>query len=78
MIERALPGQLGGLLREGFLIGGWVAMWRPLEIFLYEWWPIRAEIRLDRRLGAIPVQIEYRGTDRDAWRRDWPAAPVRG
>src|SRR4051794_14130446 len=22
------------VLREGFLIGGWVAMWRPLEVFL--------------------------------------------
>ena len=20
---------------------GWVAMWRPLEIFLYDWWPVR-------------------------------------
>ena len=29
--------------RESLLIGGWVAMWRPLEIFLYDWWPIRAE-----------------------------------
>ena len=23
------------------MIGGWVALWRPLEIFLYDWWPIR-------------------------------------
>jgi hypothetical protein len=23
-------GRLGGVMREGFLIGGWVAMWRPL------------------------------------------------
>ncbi len=25
-----------GLLSESILIGGWVAMWKPLEIFLYE------------------------------------------
>ena len=30
------------VLRESLLIGGWVAMWRPLEVFLYDWWPIRA------------------------------------
>jgi hypothetical protein len=24
--------RIGGTLREGLLIGGWVAMWRPLEI----------------------------------------------
>jgi hypothetical protein len=36
---------LGEVMRESLLIGGWVAMWRPLEIFLYDWWPIRAEAR---------------------------------
>lgn len=39
---------------------GWVAMWRPLEVFLYQWWPIRADIRLFERLGRMPVRIEYR------------------
>lgn len=50
--------RFGGVLRESLLIGGWVAMWRPLEIFLYDWWPIRAEARLYDRLSAMPVRIE--------------------
>jgi len=37
-------GRLADVVREGFLIGGWVAMWRPLEVFLYDWWPIRAKL----------------------------------
>ena len=45
------------LVGEGVLIGGWVAMWRPLEIFLYDWWPIRREAQLYDRLGAMPVRI---------------------
>lgn len=49
--------RLGEILKEGLLIGGWVAMWRPLEIFLYEWWPIRAEARLYDRLGAMDVRV---------------------
>jgi hypothetical protein len=62
------------IIREGFLIGGWVAMWRPLEVFLYDWWPIRAEARLFDRLSAMPVRIEYKETtSTDAWRDDWPA-----
>ena len=62
------------VLREGFLIGGWVAMWRPLEVFLYDWWPIRAEVRLHERLSTMPVRIEYQETaSSDAWRTDWPA-----
>jgi hypothetical protein len=45
------------LFREGLLIVGWVAMWRPLEIFLYDWWPIVGERRISDRLSAVPVQI---------------------
>jgi len=53
-------GPLAGFAREGLVIGGWVAMWRPLEVFLYDWWPISAEARLFDRLAAMPVAIRYR------------------
>lgn len=49
--------RLDGVLRESLLIGGWVAMWRPLEVFLYDWWPIRAEARLFDRLSEMQVQV---------------------
>jgi hypothetical protein len=65
---------IGELLRESLLIGGWVAMWRPMEVFLYDWWPIRAEARLFDRLSAMPVRIAYtRDASSEAWRWDWPA-----
>ena len=48
------------ILREGLLIVGWVAMWRPLELFLYDWWPVRAEARLFDRLSIMPVRISTR------------------
>ena len=71
--------RLASIVREGFLIGGWVAMWRPLEVFLYDWWPIRGEGRLLQRLSTMPVRIEYAGTiQTDAWRSDWPAMPPEG
>lgn len=52
-------GGVGAVLHESLLIGGWVAMWRPLEVFLYDWWPIRAEAKLFDRLAAMPVRISY-------------------
>lgn len=66
--------RLGDVVRESLLVGGWVAMWRPMEVFLYDWWPIRADARLADRLSAMPVRIGYR-TDADSgtWRWDWPA-----
>jgi hypothetical protein len=45
------------LLREGLIIVGWVAMWRPLEIFLYDWWPIFGEQRLHERLSNLHVRL---------------------
>lgn len=52
-------GEVGQILREMLFIGGWVSMWRPLEIFLYDWWPIREEAQLSDRLAAMPVRIHY-------------------
>ena len=45
------------LAEQSLLILGWVANWRPLEIFLYDWWPILRRYRLLRRLEAMPVDI---------------------
>lgn len=60
IIESALEGQrIGEVLRASLAIGGWVAMWRPLEIFLYDWWPIRAERQLYDKLSAMPVRVSY-------------------
>lgn len=49
--------RFAGVARESLVIGGWVAMWRPLEVFLYDWWPIRAEARLFDRLSAMAVRV---------------------
>ncbi len=78
LLGKAIPGsRTAELVRESLLIGGWVAMWRPLEIFLYDWWPILREARLFDRLASMPVRIVYKGAERSsAWQDDWPAAPV--
>jgi hypothetical protein len=76
LVERFISNHVAKILNEGLLIGGWVAMWRPMEIFLYDWWPIRAKAMLADRLTVMPVRISYKkqdGSD-DAWRWDWPAA----
>ena len=66
--------RLGEIARESLTIGGWVSMWRPLEIFLYDWWPVRREARLSDRLAAMPVRIRYMDAAApESWRADWPA-----
>ncbi len=48
------------MLGEGLLILGWVAMWRPTEALLYDWWPLAARRALLRRLAVIPVEVRTR------------------
>ena len=47
---------VGLVLGEGLPIVGWVAMWRPLELFFYDGWPIRRRVRLCRM--ALESEIE--------------------
>jgi hypothetical protein len=44
------------IIKESLLIAGWVAMWGPMEIFLYAWWPLRHEWRVYDRLSRAKVQ----------------------
>ena len=60
IIASLLTSQSGGwesVIREGLTIAGWVAMWRPLEIYLYRWWPLLARRRLYRRLARMTVEV---------------------
>jgi hypothetical protein len=45
------------ILTEGLSIVGWVAMWRPLEIFLYDWWPIHRTKQVFNKLSSIKIEI---------------------
>ena len=45
------------IVAEGLLIVGWVAMWGPIDIFLYGWWPIRGRCRLFDRLARLEVEM---------------------
>ncbi len=52
---RASTNPVVEVIHEGLSVLGWVSMWKPLEIFLYEWWPIRRERRACRRLAEANV-----------------------
>lgn len=62
-LTMSLPsGPLREILREGLVITGWVAMWRPLDVLLYDWWPMVDERRLITRVHEALVSIRY-GSD---------------
>jgi len=45
------------ILDEGLLIVGWVAMWGPLDVFLYGWWPIAGRRRLYADLARLDIEL---------------------
>lgn len=59
-LTTAMPtGRVRQILREGLVITAWVAMWRPLEALLYDWWPLVQEHRLQRRLRDVPIEVHH-------------------
>ena len=60
LTQSALPeGTLRRLVHEGFTITGWVAMWRPAETLLYDWWPLVEERRLVERILEAPIDVKH-------------------
>lgn len=57
LLGKSGSGAVSAVATEGLVIVGWVAMWRPLEIYLYDWWPVRDEQKLFRRLARMSVRL---------------------
>jgi hypothetical protein len=52
-----IPGPTAKIARESLTIIGWVAMWRPVQIFLYDWWPLKGRIRVFENLQFARVSV---------------------
>jgi hypothetical protein len=63
LLRATSDGLVGGLMRESFTVAGWVAMWRPMQTYLYDWWPMAAQIRLYRRMSQMPVRVSCSATN---------------
>ena len=50
-------GAFAEIAASSVTIVGWVAMWRPMEIYLYGWWPIWEERRRLERLARMKVKV---------------------
>lgn len=51
-------GILGNFLYDGLTIVGWVVLWRPLEVFLFDYWHLRSKERLYHRIAAAPLELK--------------------
>ncbi|WP_426211543.1 hypothetical protein [Massilia sp. TWP1-3-3] len=63
-LASVLPGQSARIAHESLTIIGWVAMWRPVQIFLYDWWPLKGRIRVFENLRQARVSVVQANTAR--------------
>ena len=64
LLLRGLLPSTDGWLRfvdEGLTICGWVGLWKPIDIHLYRWWPLKAHGNLLARLSRCPVEVVFEG-----------------
>ena len=47
----------GRFFAEGFIIAGWVGLWRPAELLLYDWRPYLHEMRRYEEIKSMDVRI---------------------
>ncbi|HEY4757561.1 MAG TPA: hypothetical protein VIH43_03310 [Chthoniobacterales bacterium] len=47
------------VITEGLTIFAWVALWRPGELLLYEWYPFKRDARLFQKLERCEVRFSY-------------------
>ena len=64
LLSRMLLGHAedawAAVVRESLTIGGWVAMWRPMQIYLYDWWPLLRLRRTLSKLSQMPVELVHK------------------
>ncbi|MFO0747210.1 MAG: hypothetical protein U1F43_16325 [Myxococcota bacterium] len=45
------------VLPEGLTILAWVVLWRPLEVLVYDWYPLSQERRRLERMASAPIDV---------------------
>ncbi len=60
LLTQAFEGPFTRVIQESLVIVGWVVIWRPAEMFLYDWLPLLRRKTLFRRLAdsAVSVRID--------------------
>ena len=67
LLGQIITGRVGTgyparFLEESLVILGWVANWKPIEVFLYDWLPLKRRLDLYQRLSKASVDLKpYEG-----------------
>jgi hypothetical protein len=72
-MRRYLPvGSFLSVIIEGLTVFAWVALWRPGELLLYEWYPFKRDARLFRKLEESEISFITTEESADIARAEGP------
>jgi hypothetical protein len=54
------PGSFDDVATQGLTIIGWVSLWRPVETFLYDWWPLWRDVRVYDYIQRMEITLQPR------------------
>ncbi len=57
VVSLVFHNHLRAIFLEGLNIIGWVAMWRPIQIFLYDWWALYRKKKIFEKIRDMPIEI---------------------
>ncbi|BAZ45386.1 hypothetical protein NIES4102_24080 [Chondrocystis sp. NIES-4102] len=53
----SFPGLIRRFLSEGFLIAGWVSLWCPIELLLYQWSPYQHQKQIYELIKDMELRV---------------------
>jgi hypothetical protein len=56
-VRERLPGHWDEVVQTGLVIMGWVALWKPIEVLLYDWWPLVQQRKELQRVAAARIDV---------------------
>lgn len=48
------------IVKESMYIFGWVSMWKPIELFLYDRWPLNRKLKSYDKMLTLPISIKIK------------------
>jgi hypothetical protein len=61
LVGAVISGPGADIAHEGLVITGWVAMWRPIDLFLFDWWPLVEKRRYYLKLATTDISVKFSG-----------------
>ena len=52
------PGLIG-IFRDGLIIFGWVSVWKPIEVILFDWYPPFERLRFYKKMRLTEMDIQF-------------------